>query len=262
MIMKKFLILILTFIFTVSGITGQNISLYRKKHNQLLAKQETVHNNILYSNIDTHRYSRMGIYQDDTFKDIPDNYWNSGILSPYSDSEIPAKATISLGIYDMPCKYADVITSPYGWRKRFGRMHKGIDLKANINDTIRAAFDGKVRISKFERGGFGFYLVVRHYNNIETVYAHLSRFLVKPDQYVKAGQPIALSGNTGRSTGPHLHFEIRYMGQAINPEEIFNFKSKSIISQTYTFVKSNQQSKQSVSNTRIYKQKRSKRRAS
>ena len=162
----------------------------------------------------------------------------------------------------MPCKYADVITSPYGWRKRFGRMHKGIDLKANVGDTIRAAFDGKVRISKFERGGFGFYLVVRHYNNIETVYAHLSRFLVKPEQYVKAGQPIALSGNTGRSTGPHLHFEIRYMGQAINPEEIFNFKSKSIISQTYTFVKSNQQVKQPVSNSRVYKQKKSKGRAS
>jgi LysM repeat protein len=95
-----------------------------------------------------------------------------------------------------------------------------------------------VRLTRFERGGYGFYVIVRHENGLETVYGHLSRFLVKPDQYVKAGQPIALSGNTGRSTGPHLHFETRFMGYAINPEAIFDFVNRCTHTDSYTFSKS------------------------
>ena len=93
-------------------------------------------------------------------------------------------------------------------------------------------------MTRFERGGYGFYVIVRHENGLETVYGHLSRFLVKPDQYVKAGQPIALSGNTGRSTGPHLHFETRFMGYAINPEAIFDFANRCTHTDSYTFSKS------------------------
>ena len=96
-----------------------------------------------------------------------------------------------------------------------------------------------MRLTRFERGGYGFYVIVRHENGLETVYGHLSRFLVKPDQYVKAGQPIALSGNTGRSTGPHLHFETRFMGYAINPEAIFDFANRCTHTDSYTFSKSN-----------------------
>ena len=96
-----------------------------------------------------------------------------------------------------------------------------------------------MRLTRFERGGSGFYVIVRHENGLETVYGHLSRFLVKPDQYVKAGQPIALSGNTGRSTGPHLHFETRFMGYAINPEAIFDFANRCTHTDSYTFSKAN-----------------------
>ena len=117
-------------------------------------------------------------------------------------------------------------------------VHKGADLKANIGDTIYAAFTGKVRLTKFERNGYGFYVILRHDNGLETVYGHLSKFLVKENQYVKAGTPIALSGNTGRSTGPHLHFETRYMGVAINPEKIFDFVNGNVYRDHYTFNRS------------------------
>ncbi|MDE5785189.1 MAG: M23 family metallopeptidase, partial [Duncaniella sp.] len=89
----------------------------------------------------------------------------------------------------------------------------------------------------YERKGYGHYVVMRHENGLETVYGHLSRTLVKPNQYVKAGEPIALGGNTGRSTGPHLHFETRYLGRAINPAEIIDFENKTVLRDVFTFNK-------------------------
>ena len=114
--------------------------------------------------------------------------------------------------------------------------------------TVYAAFSGRIRLTKYERSGYGFYVIVRHENSLETVYGHLSRFLVKPDQYVKAGQPIALAGNTGRSTGPHLHFETRFMGYAINPEAIFDFRNRCTHTDTYLFTKSTYQEARNYSN--------------
>ncbi len=115
------------------------------------------------------------------------------------------------------------ITSKYGPRRR--RMHKGIDLKVLKGDTIRAAFDGKVRIKAYERRGYGYYVVIRHPNGLETVYGHLSKILVEENQIVRAGETIGLGGNTGRSTGSHLHFETRFLGQAINPAELIDFEN-------------------------------------
>lgn len=136
----------------------------------------------------------------------------------------------------MPCP--GMITSNYGYRPRFGRMHKGVDLHIRSNDTIYAAFDGKVRLTNYEAKGYGNYVILRHPNGLETVYGHLNKFLVKGEQMVKAGQPIALGGSTGRSTGPHLHFETRFMGYAINPSAIFDFQNQTTHTDTYTFSKS------------------------
>ena len=127
------------------------------------------------------------------------------------------------------------ITSPFGPRWR--RMHNGLDLKVNIGDTIVAAFDGKVRIVKYERRGYGKYVVIRHDNGLETIYGHLSKQLVEENQLVKAGEVIGLGGNTGRSTGSHLHFETRFLGIAINPIYMFDFPKQDIVADTYTFRK-------------------------
>ena len=102
-------------------------------------------------------------------------------------------------------------------------------------DTIVAAFDGKVRIVKYERRGYGKYVVIRHDNGLETVYGHLSKQLVEENQLVKAGEVIGLGGNTGRSTGSHLHFETRFLGIAINPIYMFDFPKQDIVADTYTF---------------------------
>ena len=98
-------------------------------------------------------------------------------------------------------------------------------------------FDGKVRIVKYERRGYGKYVVIRHDNGLETIYGHLSKQLVEENQLVKAGEPIGLGGNTGRSTGSHLHFETRFLGIAINPIYMFDFPKQDIVADTYTFRK-------------------------
>ena len=109
-----------------------------------------------------------------------------------------------------------------GFGKRHGSFHKGIDIPLRTGQPIVAAFDGKVRYAKFNGGGFGNLVIIRHINGLETYYAHLSRFKVKPNQIVKAGDVIGLAGNTGRSYGSHLHFEVRYMDKAIDPAKIFD----------------------------------------
>lgn len=168
--------------------------------------------------------------------DIYDLGWNSNMVNCYGNAVVPQTVLIQgLDKFSMPCP--GYVTSPYGYRKRFRRQHKGVDLKVNIGDTIRAAFEGRVRLTKYEAKGYGKYVVIRHTNDLETVYGHLSKFLVEPDQYVKVGDPIALGGNTGRSTGPHLHFETRYMGYAINPMAIFDFANQTTHTDTYTFDK-------------------------
>lgn len=116
-----------------------------------------------------------------------------------------------------------IVTSHFGYRPAYKRYHKGVDLKVYIGDTVRSAFDGVVRIVRYEPNGYGKYVVIRHYNGLETVYGHLSKHLVHVNDSVKAGDPIGLGGNTGRSTGSHLHFETRLLGEAINPELLFDF---------------------------------------
>jgi len=116
------------------------------------------------------------------------------------------------------------VTSRYGFRS--GRNHNGIDLDLETGDTVVATFSGKVRYSKYNDGGFGNLVIIRHYNGLESFYAHLSKLLVFPDQDVKAGEPIGLGGNTGHSFGSHLHFELRFFDAPLNPEEVINFDKR------------------------------------
>lgn len=117
------------------------------------------------------------------------------------------------------------INSPYGWR--WGRAHRGVDINLKTGDPIYAAFGGVVRVA-CSMGGYGNVIVVRHYNGLETVYGHLSKIKVKPRQIVKAGDVIGLGGSTGHSTGPHLHFEVRFQYETFDPEWILDFKTYSL----------------------------------
>lgn len=161
--------------------------------------------------------------------------WNNERVHAYGSTvQVPDSFRIDLSGFCMPTNHTR-ITSKCGPRWR--RMHNGLDIKVYIGDTIRAAFDGKVRIVKYERRGYGKYVVIRHDNGLETIYGHLSKQIVKENEYVKAGDPIGLGGNTGRSTGSHLHFETRFLGEVINPELMFDFPKQDIVSDTYLFVR-------------------------
>ena len=146
--------------------------------------------------------------------------------------ELPDTFKIDLRHFCMPT-VSRVVTSNFG--SRWGRQHKGIDLKVYIGDTIRAAFSGKVRIVRYEARGYGNYIVIRHNNGLETIYGHLSKQLVDENQEVRAGDVIGLGGNTGRSTGSHLHFETRLCGVALNPALLFDFRSQDVTGDFYTF---------------------------
>lgn len=116
----------------------------------------------------------------------------------------------------------NIITSPYGWREKWGRPHRGVDILLRTGDPVRACFSGVVRIAR-PMGGYGNLVVIRHANGLETLYGHLSKILVKPRQVVRAGDIIGLGGSTGRSTGPHLHFEVRFMYEPFDPEWLLDF---------------------------------------
>ena len=163
--------------------------------------------------------------------------WNTQSTHCYGAEHLPDSFKIDLRGFAMPTP-SRKITSRYGYRSRFRRMHKGLDVKVYTGDTIYAAFDGKARIVRYERAGYGNYIVLRHNNGLETIYGHLSKQLIKVDQEVKAGQPIGLGGNTGRSFGSHLHFETRLLGQPINPELLFDFENQDVTNDYYVFRKS------------------------
>lgn len=220
---------------TGGNIGAQNVRLpgqHQQQHGNLLANQGNA--GIKVDN--TTKYMEALFNEEEEPElDIYTEGWESQYVNCYKGVDVPQTANINVSKFCIP--HPGYVTSPYGYRKRFRRMHKGIDLKANTGDTIRAAFDGRVRLTKFERRGYGYYVVIRHTNDLETVYGHLSKFLVEPDQYVKAGDPIALAGNTGRSFGSHLHFETRYMGYAINPAAIFDFANQTTHTDIYVFDK-------------------------
>ena len=155
--------------------------------------------------------------------------WTDAIRS--CAGHVPANYKVDLRGFCMPTP-SRKINSKFG--PRWGRTHEGLDIKVYIGDTIRAAFDGKVRICKYNGSGYGYYIVIRHPNGLETLYGHLSKQIVKKDQIVRAGEPIGLGGNTGRSYGSHLHFETRLLGQPINPALMFDFENQDVTGDFYT----------------------------
>ncbi|MCI6490713.1 MAG: M23 family metallopeptidase [Prevotella sp.] len=229
----------ISLLFTVSLLTIVTLPAYAQ---DLLAKQAPVDRRMKM--VDTlalrpameneeARLTANALYED----------WNNTYA--HRATELPDSFRINLKHFCMPTE-SRVVTSNFG--PRWGRTHKGIDIKVYIGDTIRAAFPGKVRMVKYEAAGYGKYVVIRHQNGLETIYGHMSNWLVKEDEVVKAGQPIGLGGNTGRSTGSHLHFETRLCGVALNPALMFDFRNQDVVDDYYMFRKDRYESESIAAN--------------
>ncbi|MBR6672062.1 MAG: peptidoglycan DD-metalloendopeptidase family protein [Alistipes sp.] len=165
--------------------------------------------------------------------------WDTTKIQVYNTElkDLPISMVIdlvdSLKSYHYPHKGR--VTSKYGPRRR--RIHQGTDIDLETGEPIYATFDGRVRITTYIRYGYGNLVVIRHDNGLETYYAHLSEINVKPNQWVTAGQVIGKGGNTGRSTGSHLHYEIRYKGQTFDPERLIDFTTGTLRRETFLLKK-------------------------
>lgn len=160
-------------------------------------------------------------YREVELKDLPD--------------VVEVKLMSEIGDYTAPI--VGKVFSKYGPRSRY-RAHNGVDIPLKLGDPIYATFDGKVRYARYNTGGFGYMVIIRHTNGLETYSAHLCRLNVESGEYVKAGDVIGYGGSTGRSGGPHLHYEVRYKDQAFDPERLIDFESGSLHYANYTLEKS------------------------
>lgn len=149
--------------------------------------------------------------------------WMNTRVNPYQTPVDSLKDSIPVNLHGFtyPLKKLTYVTSNFGFRKY--RFHYGTDLKVEVGDSLRASWDGQVRIVGWDPRGYGYYVLIRHDNGLETIYGHLSRPLVEENERIYAGEVFGLGGNTGRSTGSHLHYEIRYLGNAIDPATLIDF---------------------------------------
>ena len=174
--------------------------------------------------------------------------WDSKKVNPYSFDPTKYKESISLALKDdedawiSPMKNSTKVNSIFGMRRY--RWHHGVDLDLERGEPVRAVADGIVRVAQYDRYGYGHYVVLRHKNGLETLYGHFLKKIVRVGQEVKRGDVIGLGGSTGRSTGYHLHFEVRYKGVAVDPLHLYDFEKNQlkdinldITPQTFAYVK-------------------------
>ena len=165
--------------------------------------------------------------------------WDTHSVNPYRVDGRSYRDSLKLTLVDpsrqryskMPL-LSTPITSSFAFRGY--RWHYGMDLDLETGDSVKSAYDGVVRISAWDGGGYGNYVLVRHYNGLETIYGHMSKALVKVGTFVQAGQIIGYGGSTGRSSGSHLHFEVRYQGNPINPALMYDFPGYKLRKDNFT----------------------------
>ncbi|WAC02435.1 M23 family metallopeptidase [Lacinutrix neustonica] len=159
--------------------------------------------------------------------DLKAEYWDPTVCNPYRDTAVtfPVQLQFRDSTYHSPIFKDKIVTSRYGWRN--GRPHRGIDIDLVTGDSILAMLDGIVRLSRASKG-YGKTVIVRHYNGLETVYAHLSEFGVKANDTLAKGDYLGKGGVSGNARGSHLHLEVNYKGVSINPEYVFEFENNNI----------------------------------
>ena len=225
--MKRFFIYILSFAFCA-------LSLTEIKAQALIAEEVTVQRQM--EAVEAVALRHMLLNEANT---VPSAHmypeWTN--TKVHFNHALPDSFRIDLRGFVMPTTNTK-ITDKFGYRPRRRRVHNGIDVKVERGDTIYAAFDGKIRITAYQRRGYGHYVVIRHHNGIETLYAHLSKKLVEVNENVKAGDPIGIGGNTGRSSGPHLHFETLLLGKCLDPALLFDFKNQDVTGDSYLYRRS------------------------
>jgi len=194
--------------------------------------------------------------------DLYNAIWDTTRINPYGlDLRLKKDTTTLRLIHDAECDYAHpacgAITSEFGFRKY--RYHYGIDIDLETGDSVLSAFEGTVRVARFSQS-YGYYVIIRHLNGLETLYAHLSQLSVSAGDYLQAGDAVGLGGNTGHSRGSHLHFEVRFQGQQINPRDLIAFeqyacssKELSISAKNFDYLKVAAAKKAELSARKYYK---------
>jgi len=217
--MRSYLKIIIAFLFFSNQLTGQTakpdttlISDYGSQADSVITQNDSI-------------YQEVYQYASHPSDDLYQNTW-SPVNITYTSANLNAKRdTLHIVLQSAS---DDPFVSPIkgkiisGFRTSRRPGHTGVDVKLNEGDTVRCAFDGQVRLAK-RFSGYGLLVLVRHNNGLETIYAHLSKICIKPDQYVKAGEVIGLGGHSGRATTDHLHFETRILGEPVSPEKIIDF---------------------------------------
>lgn len=227
---------------TIVAVTCLSLSALNAMGQDLLARQAPVDKKM--KAVDSVALHRL-ILQEQFESPAADLYDEWENRYAHRATQLPDSFRIDLRGFCMPTTNR-MLTSNFG--ARWGRQHKGMDIKVYIGDTIRAAFSGKVRIVNYEARGYGKYVVIRHYNGLETIYGHMSKQLVSENQEVRAGDPVGLGGNTGRSTGSHLHFETRLCGVALNPALMFDFRNQDVVDNFYMFRRNSYEQESAIAN--------------
>ncbi len=184
--------------------------------------------------------------------DMPEEYdiWSDSKINPYQVDLVNMKDTVTLDLSGYCPPSIKYVTSDFGFRR--WRYHYGIDLKVERNDSVCCAFDGVVRLTRYDRRGYGYYILVRHFNGLETLYGHLNNIMVNPGDTIRSGSIIGLGGSTGRSTGYHLHFETRYLGNPINPHDLIDFETQKVKFDKFRFPQITSNIKKEISKRRYW----------
>jgi hypothetical protein len=232
---KKYFSIILVLLFLTLPINASKKSTYDLPTTSHVTSSDVAEEQAFQENID--ELFESGITGIDT------TGWNNGKINTVWFDYRTLDQMVAIPLVDSSCSryftppcYGH-ITSPFGARDGF--WHFGTDIKVRVGDTIRSTFNGIVRIIQNDRRGYGKVIVIRHHNGLETLYGHLSKTLVKVNQVVCSGEVIGLGGNTGRSSGSHLHFESRYCGEPFNPCNIVDFERCSLLYDTLYLTKEN-----------------------